>query len=102
MTAGLLLLWAVAQAAAWGESKWMTWNIDGVERQAIVYSPTAKTASGKAPLVLAFHGHGDTAGNFQGVALQEHWTLPHVAAGCRSCVCCGGAPGCGAGHTCGA
>lgn len=73
MTARLLLLWAVVQAAASGESKLMTWDIDGVERQAIVYSPTAKSPSGKAPLVLAFHGHGDTADNFQGVALQEHW-----------------------------
>jgi polyhydroxybutyrate depolymerase len=73
MTSRLVLLWAVAQAAALGESKVMTWNIDGVERQAIVYSPTAKTPSGKAPLVLAFHGHGDTADNYQGVALHEHW-----------------------------
>jgi len=73
MTLRLLLLWAVAQAAALGESKVMTWNIDGMERQAIVYSPSAKTPSGKAPLVLAFHGHGDTADNYQGVALHEHW-----------------------------
>ena len=73
MTARLVLLGALAAGAAWGESKMMTWKIDGVERQAIVYAPTAKTPSGKAPLVLAFHGHGDSADNFQGVDLQQHW-----------------------------
>jgi len=78
MTVRLLLLWAVVQAAAFGESKVVTWTIDGVERQAIVYSPTAKSASGKAPLVLAFHGHGDTADNFQGVAVQQHWAQAMV------------------------
>ena len=73
MTARLLLSWAAMAAAALAESKIMTWKIDGVERQAIVYSPTAKSPSGKAPLVLAFHGHGDSADNFQGVELQQHW-----------------------------
>src|SRR4051812_3823749 len=73
MTSKLLLLLAVLQAAVWGESKVMTWNVDGVKREAIVYSPSAKTASGKVPLVLAFHGHGDTVDNFQDVDLQAHW-----------------------------
>ena len=40
----LLLLCTVLAGAVWGESKVMTWKIDGVEREAIVYSPTAKTA----------------------------------------------------------
>jgi polyhydroxybutyrate depolymerase len=73
MTSRLLLLWVAVQVAAWGESKMMRWKIDGVEREAIVYSPTAKSPQGKAPLVLAFHGHGDSAENFQGVELQQHW-----------------------------
>ncbi len=51
--------------------KVMTWNVDSVERQAIVYSP-AKFA-GKAPLVFSFHGHGDTALNFESVGLQDAW-----------------------------
>jgi len=72
MTARFLWLWAVVAVVARAESKIMTWKIDGVERQAIVYSPTAKSPSGKAPLVLAFHGHGDSADNFQGVDLQRH------------------------------
>ena len=72
VTARLLVLGALVAGAAWGESK-MTWKIDGVEREAIVYAPTAKTPSGKAPLVLTFHGHGDSADNFQGVDFQQHW-----------------------------
>ena len=72
MTSKLLVL-AIVQTATFGAPKLMTWNIGGVQREAIVYSPTAKTASGKAPLVLAFHGHGDTVDNFQEVDLQVHW-----------------------------
>lgn len=61
------------QLPASAQSKVMTWKVDGIERQAIVYAPAAKTANGKAPIVLAFHGHGDTADNYQGVAIHEHW-----------------------------
>ena len=65
--------------AAMAEPKIMTWNVDGVTREAIVYLPTAKTANGKAPLVLAFHGHGDDARNFQGVGIHELWPQAIVA-----------------------
>jgi polyhydroxybutyrate depolymerase len=64
---------AALASAAFAESKMMTWKVDGVDREAIVYLPTAKTASGKAPLVFAFHGHGDDARNFQGVDLHGQW-----------------------------
>ncbi len=69
----LALLVGLVQVAALAQSKIMTWKIDGVEREAIVYAPSAKTTSGKVPLVLAFHGRGDTADNYQGVAIHEHW-----------------------------
>jgi len=49
----------------------MTWNVEGVKRQAIVYAPSAE--NGKAPLVLSFHGHGDTMRNFQSVGIQDFW-----------------------------
>ncbi len=63
-----VVVW-MAGSCGWAaaESKVMTWKVDGVERQAIVYLPTAKATSGKAPLVFAFHGHGDDARNYQGV-----------------------------------
>jgi polyhydroxybutyrate depolymerase len=53
------------------ERKAMTWNVDGATRQAIVYSPSK--IGGKTPLVFSFHGHGDTAVNFEGVGLQDAW-----------------------------
>jgi polyhydroxybutyrate depolymerase len=43
----------------------MLWNIAGESRAAWVYAPSVKTPSGKAPLVLSFHGHGDSVQNFQ-------------------------------------
>src|SRR4051794_39955649 len=73
MTTRLLLLWAMLQATAFAEIKMMTWNIDGVRREALVYTPAAKNGSGKMAVVLAFHGHGDTAENFQGVDLEKSW-----------------------------
>jgi polyhydroxybutyrate depolymerase len=53
------------------ERKTTTWNVDGVTRQAILYSPSKP--NGKVPLVFSFHGHGDTAVNFEGVGLQDAW-----------------------------
>src|SRR5437868_12121364 len=43
-------------------------NVGGVERDALVFLPSKKTA--KAPLILAFHGHGGnakTAAHFMGL-----------------------------------
>lgn len=54
LTATVLLL-APAQAPT---SR--TWNVDGVKREALVYTPSKKT-EGKVPLVFDFHGHGGTA-----------------------------------------
>jgi polyhydroxybutyrate depolymerase len=73
MMSKLVLLLAALAAAAFGETKVMTWEIDGVKREAIVYSPAPKKAAAKAPVVLAFHGHGDTAENYQGAELEKSW-----------------------------
>lgn len=61
----------VASAASARNPRVMIWDVDGVKRQAIVYTPAKE--NGKAPLVLSFHGHGDTMENFEGVGLQEAW-----------------------------
>jgi polyhydroxybutyrate depolymerase len=67
----LLALAALSPAALASGAKVMTWTVDGVKRQAIVYAPSKQTA--KAPLVFSFHGHGDDMENFQGVGLQDAW-----------------------------
>jgi len=52
----------------------MTWTIDAVQREALVFGPTVNTPNEKHPLVFAFHGHGGementaTQMNFQTVA----------------------------------
>jgi polyhydroxybutyrate depolymerase len=51
----------------------MGWEIDGQRRRAIVYAPSAKTASGKAPVVFSFHGRGDNAENFQYTDMDKAW-----------------------------
>jgi polyhydroxybutyrate depolymerase len=60
-----------AASAARAEPKLMTFPVSGVDRTAIVYAPVSKT--GRAPLVFAFHGHGDSAANYVGVDLQSAW-----------------------------
>lgn len=37
-----------------------TWDVAGVQREALVYAPSKKS-DGKVPLVFDFHGHGGTA-----------------------------------------
>src|SRR5579872_132228 len=65
------LLWAQSAAAQRPES--MTWKIDGETRGALVYASAAQASRGPAPLVLAFHGHGDDAQNFQYTDLHRSW-----------------------------
>ena len=49
------------------------WRLNGETRRAIVYSPSAKSASGRAPLVFSFHGHGDDMQNFQHTDMHRAW-----------------------------
>jgi polyhydroxybutyrate depolymerase len=75
----LTMLALFMRGIAAGASKTMTWMVDGVRREAIVYLPTAKSPNGKTPLVFAFHGYGDDMQNFQHVDLQEAWPEAIVA-----------------------
>ena len=48
------------------------WKVEGVQRQALVYFPAAKTPP--RPVVFAFHGHGGTMrGAASTFAYQKHW-----------------------------
>ena len=51
----------------------MTWKVDGVTREAIVYSPTRPSRGNKVPLVLSFHGRGDDMENFQYTNVHRAW-----------------------------
>src|SRR5262249_36068615 len=51
----------------------MTWPVDGVARQALVYAPTAASTSGKIPVVFAFHGHGGNMNNASHSNFQGLW-----------------------------
>jgi polyhydroxybutyrate depolymerase len=49
------------------------WRLNGNTRRAIVYSPSARSPGGRAPLVFSFHGHGDSMQNFQHTDLHRAW-----------------------------
>lgn len=67
-----IVIWLAFASSAAAEV--MNWTIGGVQRQAIVFAPSKKTSSGKAPLVFAFHGHGDNMKDFaEGTELQKFW-----------------------------
>ena len=70
-TIAAIVLMADAASAQRAEVK--AWRFDGATRRAIVYSPAKKSASGRAPLVLSFHGHGDNMQNFQHTDLHLAW-----------------------------
>jgi polyhydroxybutyrate depolymerase len=57
-----------ALPAAAQRKQFVTWKVDGDTRRAMVYSPSG--ASGKVPLVFAFHGRGDVIENFEYIDLH--------------------------------
>jgi polyhydroxybutyrate depolymerase len=67
--AGLLLLAGGRGASA----EDVRWQVDGVTREAIVHAPAAAAAGEALPVVLAFHGFGDNARNFQHTNLHLAW-----------------------------
>ena len=66
-----LTLFAHTASAQRGEVK--AWRLNGETRRAIVYAPSVKSASGRAPLVFSFHGRGDDMQNFQHTDLHRAW-----------------------------
>ena len=48
-------------ALSLGEVTPETFTVDGVERQALVYSNSKPESTASAPVVFVFHGHGGTA-----------------------------------------
>ena len=55
----LLLLCGPSLLRAADAPQRMTWTVDGVEREALVYVPAAAKNTA-TPVVFAFHGHGGT------------------------------------------
>jgi polyhydroxybutyrate depolymerase len=50
----------------------MTWTIDGIEREALVFRPLG--AAQKAPVVFAFHGHAGTVhGAAEALDFRKEW-----------------------------
>ncbi len=63
-----------ASASALLAQTTMTWTVDGVQRQALVFGPAPATNAHPLPLVFAFHGHGGTMQTAaQVMHLQTFW-----------------------------
>jgi polyhydroxybutyrate depolymerase len=70
LTMVLVLVLAIPVAVA--APRVMTWTVDGVKREALVFEPVAGPE--KRPLVFAFHGHGGNMQTFAKLtALETHW-----------------------------
>jgi polyhydroxybutyrate depolymerase len=59
----------VASPAPAGAQTTMTWTVDGLKREAIVFAPAPTTSNVRHPLVFGFHGHG---GNMQAMSQLMH------------------------------
>lgn len=68
----LLCLFALSATVHAAERR-MTWNIGGVEREALVFTPTIGGADREHPLIFAFHGHGGKMGGASKWDLQNQW-----------------------------
>jgi len=59
----------VAAGPALAQGTVMTWNVEGVKREALVFSPAPAALAIKHPLVFVFHGHG---GAMQTASIGAH------------------------------
>src|ERR1700722_9863324 len=70
----LLVGFACLICAVSANAEVMKWKIDGLERQAVVFPPTKSSASGKSPLLFAFHWHGGSMDEAaEGMRFQTLW-----------------------------
>ena len=66
---GLLLLLGVCSASA----QVMRWQVEGETREGIVYARPVSSEGEGRPVVLSFHGRGDTMQNFQYTDVHVAW-----------------------------
>jgi polyhydroxybutyrate depolymerase len=73
-TLAVVMCLLVCFAAPPANAQVMKWTIDGVSREALIIPPSKANASGKAPAIFAFHGHG---GNMHetaaGMRFENFW-----------------------------
>ena len=70
----LTLMVTLTQLTVAASPRPMTWTVDGVQREALVFVPSHGSPQDKHPLVIAFHGHGGDMRQFaKDAALETHW-----------------------------
>ncbi len=70
----LLLIALASPALADATTKRVAWDVDGVEREALVVVPAGKPPEAGWPMVFAFHGHGGNMRNtMRRFAVHTHW-----------------------------
>lgn len=67
----LVTLFSCFYSLASAQQSTVTWDYDGETRKYIQYIPPVYDANTAVPLVIALHGLGDNAANFQGVGFQS-------------------------------
>jgi len=69
-----LLTLFIFHFSAQASSSVMTWNVDGVQRQALVFAPSSDKPGEKHPLIFGFHGHGGNMNHAsKGMHFQDLW-----------------------------
>jgi polyhydroxybutyrate depolymerase len=66
-------LFVVSAQTVAAQGRIMTWTVDGVKRQALVFTPPPNIRGQVYPLVFAWHGHGGTMQTASGMKLQNLW-----------------------------
>ena len=71
--AALAIAMALLVPARAGYAEAMSWSVEGVKREALVFAPSNTQTVARVPLVLAFHGRGDEIHSFQLTLLHRAW-----------------------------
>ena len=68
-----VLLALLASSASAAPAGTMSWSIEGIRREALVFAPAAGSPGETHPLVFAFHGHGGKMHGAAKFGLQTRW-----------------------------
>jgi len=68
----VVMIFASTRMAS-AEGTVVTWDVDGVTREALIFTPASAKDEKKHPLIFAFHGHGGSMNGARAWGYERLW-----------------------------